>query len=372
MNILFISHEAGRTGAPLILLQLIKFLKNTYSINCTIILMRGGVLSDEFAKLGEIHEFEPFQSNSNLFYSFIRKFFDKEKFFLKRFKNKKYDLVYGMSVVTMPFLKSLKEMFNSPCILHVQELSFNINLYYGGDFSKSHQYIDHYIGCSPLVFDLLKVRYNLKNTTLVHNFIFDGLQVTKSAEELKRELNIDPDTIIVGASGTLGWRKGSDLFVQLALKFCKTDKIKFIWLGGHQESTEWKKMLHDIESTDLIDKILLIENQPDPINYFNIFDVFTLLSREEPWGLVCLENAMMGNPVVCFDRNVGMEASIKKQAHYLDIDHFANLISGYLKNPDTIKEDGDILKRINRNYSIENSGEKIFDIITNLTVKFPI
>jgi len=50
-KILFISHEASRTGAPLILLHLLKWLnKNTENLQFDVLLIKRGAMADDFRK----------------------------------------------------------------------------------------------------------------------------------------------------------------------------------------------------------------------------------------------------------------------------------------------------------------------------------
>ena len=52
-EILFVSHDAGRTGAPFVLLNFQRWLKEHTSMEFATILRRRGPLEAEFAKLGE-------------------------------------------------------------------------------------------------------------------------------------------------------------------------------------------------------------------------------------------------------------------------------------------------------------------------------
>jgi hypothetical protein len=52
-DILFISHDAGRTGAPFVLLNFQRWLTENTGVKFATILRRSGPLESEFAKLGE-------------------------------------------------------------------------------------------------------------------------------------------------------------------------------------------------------------------------------------------------------------------------------------------------------------------------------
>ena len=50
-SILFISNEASRTGAPILLLHLIRWILENTSIRCSVLLGHGGPIEDDFRKL---------------------------------------------------------------------------------------------------------------------------------------------------------------------------------------------------------------------------------------------------------------------------------------------------------------------------------
>ena len=53
-KILFVTHESTRTGAPLILLEFIKWLKGNSNFDIFILIVKAGILDDEFKKYGTI------------------------------------------------------------------------------------------------------------------------------------------------------------------------------------------------------------------------------------------------------------------------------------------------------------------------------
>src|SRR5438045_3040406 len=57
-NVLFLGHDASRTGAPLLLLELIKWLKNNSAINPSVLLKRGGVLESDYAAIAPTRAYD--------------------------------------------------------------------------------------------------------------------------------------------------------------------------------------------------------------------------------------------------------------------------------------------------------------------------
>jgi len=101
-------------------------------------------------------------------------------------------------------------------------------------------------------------------------------------------------------------------------------------LGGHQGSTDWTAFTHDIARCDLKSTVTLISSHPDPYRYFGGSDIFVLPSREDPYPLVCLEAAVCGMPIICFDRGGGMPEFVEHDCGavvpYLDIPAMAEQV----------------------------------------------
>ena len=112
-RILFISHEASRSGAPLILLRFIKWLKKDQpQIKIDVLSLRGGELINEFKEV------------TDHFYDLPKPpgFIDRLKTKvlttgdlgsldnkrLREIKAREYDLIYANSILSVRFASKLK------------------------------------------------------------------------------------------------------------------------------------------------------------------------------------------------------------------------------------------------------------------------
>lgn len=125
-------------------------------------------------------------------------------------------------------------------------------------------------------------------------------------EQHRRALGIPAEATVVMGSGILDWRKGPELFVQLAcaIRRSTADPVHFVWVGGELKGPEWERVRSDIERTGA-DHVHLTGAVDDPVPLYQLADVFVLTSHEDPFPLVCLEHAVLGHPIVTF-RNGGM------------------------------------------------------------------
>ncbi|UCA58849.1 glycosyltransferase family 4 protein [Chryseobacterium rhizoplanae] len=388
-KILFISHEASLSGAPILVLDLIKRLKKekeNYQID--ILLIRGGELYEEFAKVANnivvahyhLQSFSFFKRNLKRVQSIIfRKKAETQQDKIDKITTilleNKYDLVYGNTMEslswTLPFYKK-----NIPTIVAIHELSFGIESTYPKDFVLENiSNITKIIAGSQAVADNLVAKYNAdsKKISAIHSFVDTVLTIQKDKETLKNELNIRNNELIIGIASSQELRKGTEMIPILVQKIKqKTDlNFKFINLGGTSNSAAVRCSKLDAEKLEVENNILFIDHNKTPNDYINLFDIFLLMSREDPFPLVMLTAAKLQKPIIAFEKSGGAVEFLENEhgilVPYLDLDAMAaeivklmqdsNLREGYGRN---------IRRRLEEEYSDKKLVGKIFAIIDNL------
>jgi glycosyltransferase involved in cell wall biosynthesis len=147
----------------------------------------------------------------------------------------------------------------------------------------------------------------------------DAIHVEPAAAAAARaELDLPDGAFIVGGSGTMDWRKGIDLFVQVASRMrargIDDDAVRFVWVGG--DDNPHSQIRYDIARMGLGAMVQVVPTTSDPRPYFANFDVFALTSRIDPFPLVCLEAAALAKPIVCFDSG-GMPEFVEADCGYV-------------------------------------------------------
>jgi glycosyltransferase involved in cell wall biosynthesis len=312
-KILFVSHDASRTGAPIVLLNLIKAFNATGNFEIAIFLKYGGPLQKDFEALAPT--FLPPKSSrfSALKKRILRRLKSSIPYQLPQELTKRsFDVVYLNTVASLDIAPLMKCRFRCTILAHIHEMDFSINYYYS-DFVRAENLntVDHFIAVSEITKTTLVQTFNidLNKTSVVHECI-EMDKVSKplaTLQEIRNELKISSH-LVVGGCGLTSWRKGIDLFVALALEFQHrkfAEKIKFVWVG--EVSYEFEcQFNYQKDRLGLGDSILLLGVKKNPENYFQLFDVFALTSREDPFPLVALEAAALRKPIVCFERSGGI------------------------------------------------------------------
>jgi len=163
-------------------------------------------------------------------------------------------------------------------------------------------------------------RKALKNTKFDErklNVIGQGLLKTELLHQskpvnqtnLRKELNIEEDAIIILGCGITIFRKGIDIFILTAISFLNQytgkPKVYFVWVGEESENDYigWNKT--DIAESGWAKHIRLIGNRKNTIPYFLGSDVFFMSSRGDPFPCVVHEAMAAKLPVIAFEGATG-------------------------------------------------------------------
>lgn len=328
-KVLFVSYDATRTGAPMFLLHLLRWLKANTALSVHIVLRRGGELLPEFEALGPTRVLK-----SNRASSLIGKIIDRLGWrdpvrALRRALNPNdFGLIYANTMSNGDIVEGLN-WSEVPVLTHVHELAFAMQHFEKLGSKQALQHSRRFIACAEAVKTMLMQDHDIaaERIDVVHECM-DGTafrEVPAEAPMLEDLAEIPADAFVVGACGRTDWRKGADLFLQLAMQVCaRLDApIHFVWVGGMIHPAERNTLRHDLAHLPPQVKIHFVGNKADPKPYYQRFDVFALMSREDPFPLVCLEAAACGNPILCFAQSGGMPEFVEDDAGfvvpYLDV-----------------------------------------------------
>ena len=112
----------------------------------------------------------------------------------------------------------------------------------------------------------------------------------------RKSIGIPEDAYIIGNVGRLSKQKAPDVFVEAAaLIKQKIPNAYFIMVGDGNERSKVEKL---IQKYELSKSFMITGWVNNAISYMNLFDVGTLLSRWEGFGLVLAEYMLCGIPIV--------------------------------------------------------------------------
>jgi glycosyltransferase involved in cell wall biosynthesis len=320
--ILFIGHNAMRTGAPVLLLDLCRWMARHHPRPFEIVLGSGGELESDYAAIAPTTVIDGLSA-------------PRLQDLTERAACDEFALLYANTVETGSLLRAFASPA-TPVVTHVHELDTWIRHHTGLDrFNLVCERTDRFVAASDAVRINLVRSHGIDPATVdvVHEFVDTGrwganASLGTKALDVRRSLGIPDSALVVGGAGTLDWRKGSDIFLQVASAIARRtspSSVHWLWVGGLPADfpAQAAKLRYDAERLGIAPIVHLIGQQDDPAPFFAAFDLFLLTSREDPYPVVMLEAAALGAPIVCFDRSGGAPEFVEDDCGtivpYLDV-----------------------------------------------------
>lgn len=244
-------------------------------------------------------------------------------------------------------------------------------------FSKYLRYYynlaDCVIAVSPKVKEELEIFgvktpiYTVPNPINLERFYPDP----EKRKKIREKLGLKSSDFVVIGSGQIQPRKGVDTFIEVAKKL---PDMKFIWVGGQPFSVftagyiELQEKIKNAPPNVIFTGIVPYEEMPD---YYNAGDVFFFPSKQETFGMVIVESASCGLPLLLRDlpeyQNPfgGWFIPVKKDEEFEE----------YLLK---LKNDGNFYMeyqnkafQLAKHYSLETVGEKMVEIYKEILERPP-
>ncbi len=379
-KVLFISHDASRTGAPLLLLRLLRWLKAQSDISFEILLCQGGELENAFAAIAPVSVLHKNMGRPGIATRLRELFSDGVSKRLRQAGIERHSLsdiglIYSNTIVNGDILEALS-VLNCPVITHVHELENAIQAWGGSEnIAKVRRYTRHYIAVSEAVKRNLVEQHQIPESkiSVVPGFLsIEELDEARASpqENLRQQLGIAADAPVVCSAGTLGWRKGGDIFIQLTRHVLQeaAEPVHFLWIGADKKKDFFTEIQHDVKKMGIEQYVHFIETTPEPLRYMACCDVLVVVSREDSFSLVCLEAAALGKPVVCFDATGGIQEFVEDDAGfvvpYLDVPAMAAKVVTLLRNPALRHRLGEQAKqKVNTTYTVAARAPDIVRLI---------
>jgi len=307
--VVFLAHAADRTGPPVVLLHILRWLRRHTDWRLVVVLLRGGELLDQFEALGTVHLVpEPVTgpiTDPDLAAE------ERRRIAAVRAELGDLagaDLVYVNTAWSITALRYLPIDPKRPLVAAIHELHHDL-----GDsmppsaladlFGRPH----HFVAGAEVIARHIVEHHGVEpaQITVVPEPI-ELPDLDAPAGLTRSALGLDPGDFVVMAAGTPVWRKGPDLFVHLyrAVQLMRPDiRLRFVWLGADPSAGHAGLVtpLADRDRLGLQEAVTFLAPTPLVFDHLRLADVFVLTSREDASPLVCLEAAATGLPVVCFD-----------------------------------------------------------------------
>lgn len=390
-KILFISHDANRAGGQIVLLQLLRQLKQQ-GLPMHLLLCSDGPLEEEFRevvpttrlpRLGDVH-FSPLVTKVLRLVGWEERI--KYRVLAKRWAQFRVEieaqdigLIFANTIAAAAAYRHLG-FLSVPTVLFAHELEMSIKKYsHPDDMAHLMANTNHLIVVSKAVANYFKATYQYPDFQISTFQIIDTPLILQKIEEgrkidIRKSLGVPADAVLVGGCGHAEWRKGNDIFMMVAQQVIQhfgTRPVYFVWVGMREDSELYEVQRFDADRMGLSERIIHVGLTSEVFQYLSQFDVFTLTSREDPYPLVVLETALAERPIVCFEKSGGAPELVEEDAGfvvpYLDVAAMSKAVITLIENPDLRRQQGKRGKeKVLERHATEASVAKVVETIRRL------
>ena len=306
--IYIVSHDATRTGAPAIILNIARHLSYAGTFEIVVFMHKGGPLLKEFQAIADVVCLEKITQ--------LRGGREIQDRAMKWYCRCKPVLAIVNSLESSYFASIFGES-NIPVLTLIHEF---VTSYEEDLVSRVIKNSRKIIFPSLFVKNIAIENYSLDdwNYTVISQGLlnpgFGTMDVDQAREEVREELGLPRNAFIVLGCGSVTFRKGPDLFVQAAAlmqRLYGRDDIFYLWLGKTEQELFFAHYLErDIERLGLQGRIIFAGEKANVEPYFVGADLFLLTSREDPFPCVVHEAMAASLPAIVFSNSGGAAEAV--------------------------------------------------------------
>lgn len=374
-TVLFCTHSGDRVGPPMILLDLLTWISANTDVRFEVLLWSTGALRPEFEALAPVHDADDLRwrplaalaeriEGSGLrgpaagrAAAALRGLADLPlRWSLWRIRGLRTVVV--VSIGPNDYLRLLRP--RRPRVV-TMALELGLQLVHLDDHAgRLRHETDRFVAGMPVIREALIEDFGIapERVEVAREFV-NTTPPPPVAEVRREDLGIPDDAVVVGSAGVMEWRKAPEYFVQLA-KAAEAQApdvpLHFVWIGGDDQGYA-ARLADEVARAGLGGRVHFPGRQSNPWDWFRLFDLFVLTSREDAFPLVCLENASVGNPVVCFDTG-GMPEFVGPDecgavAPFPDVEAMAARVVELARDADERRRRGDLgTTRVQERYDV--------------------
>jgi glycosyltransferase involved in cell wall biosynthesis len=369
-KILFICHEGSRTGAPLLLLRMIKEVVKLGIFQVKIIVMSDGVLVDEMRQIADTYL---------LNYPGRGSYSVKERVYLKMgltrlTREAKYnerisllfanaDIVFANTIISILAVERFN-LSGKRLLFFLHELAFAVKALVT---DKQLEYIRRNADVVFVPAEFVR-KFYIENLGFAPEKVKLLKYIIPAAELSEKANTRGEEKFVVGCCGSLEARKGADIFLQIVYYIVHKRKLQnmhFVWVGAKKSSLEYLLFSEDVRKTNLQDYITVIPSIADPMSEVSRFDIFALTSREDPYPVAVLEAASVAVPTVYFKNAGGISEFLKGGGigvDYLNTAQMGDEIISLATDRVKLRE---LKENVFRSFTIEPDAKAIMTIFLN-------
>lgn len=362
-TVLLVSHEASRTGAPILAYNVAAHLRERY--NVISLLLRGGPLVEHFdscsaAVIGPLSHLDWHEAEAKRIVERLGKFGRISYAIVNSIESR--SMISSLAKAGIPVVSLVHEFasYTRPLGAMSEALEWATQMVFSADMTAKSAVQE------------LPTLSNRKIHILTQGrCVVPGPRQATPSESSDLRSKMMPkgadDALVVLGGGSIQFRKGVDLFLSCAASvaaLAPKRPVRFVWIGhGYDPANDvnYSSYLREqIVRSGLGETVAMIDEVADLEPAYAAAGVFFLSSRLDPFPNVTIDAALRGLPIVCFEGGSGIasllaaDSSLRKcVVPYLDAHAAARVIA-------ELADDEDKRLRIGR--ATRRFGEATFDM----------
>lgn len=375
-RIIFVSHEATRTGAPKIILNLLKHFQERCAVQCETILIAGGSLASEFAQHSIVDCYNLATDSTDSLASRCQQTVLRERHnppalaisnsMESRFVSQQ---LFNLGIPVVSLIHELPSSYSVSDYQMVYQISEKV-------IFPCNWVKDQTIAKAPIPFG----KHRVLPQGLLDPDIGSRVDRKLARQEIREELGLAANAQIVLGCGTLDLRKGIDHFANIARQLLANTRSKtpihFLWVGGgpRWEHSCYHYVQIDLEKSNVQNRVHFVGEKENVAPYFLGADLFLLTSRVDPFPCVIHEAMACRIPVIAFENSGGVVEAIGKGAgfpiRYGDYDQAVSLIEMLLDHPEIAEITRErAFERVHSEFRFDQYAESVIELCETILAK---
>src|SRR5947209_4271479 len=343
-TVLVVSHEASRTGAPILAYNVVMHLRKRY--NVISLLLRGGPLLEDFADcsaalIGPLSYLDWHEAEAR-------------RLVERLIKGGRILYAVVNSIESRSVISSLvKSGIPVVCLVH----EFASYTQPRGAMGEALEWATQMVFSAEMTASSAVQELPTLSNRRIH-ILTQGPCVVPRARKgtpsdalaLRRKMLATgkEDALVVLGGGAVQFRKGIDLFLSCAaavVALAPKRSVRFVWIGhGYDPVNDvnyFSYLAEQIVRSGLEETVAIIDEVTDLEPAYAAAGVFFLSSRLDPFPNVTIDAALRGLPIVCFENGSGTAALLEADSilrkcivPYLDTQAAARVIAELADNED--------------------------------------
>jgi glycosyltransferase involved in cell wall biosynthesis len=359
-TVLVVSHEASRTGAPILSLNIVQHLQNKY--NVISLLLGDGSITENFREVSSVVAGPIPATRHPAMATFVIEQVLKSHRIEFAIVNSivSYIALPTLSKYLVPTITLIHEfaVYSRPRGILAQAALWSNELVFSASVVRENAVLEHPVLEDHAFYILPQGRCTVPMTES------EAASLEKEKAKVLKVLRPQgslTDMVVVLGIGTVQMRKGVDLFIDCAARVVRSSEknFRFVWIGqGYDPEKDllYSAYLADqIQRAGLQDHVFFMNETSNIEAAYDAADVLLLSSRLDPLPNIGIDAMARGLPLVCFERTTGIADILIANglgeecvAPYLDTVKMAELVLAFAESKSFSHRVGEQMRQIAR------------------------